>query len=105
MTTINIITDDNLDKLRDYENFTQERVDSLTTADEVKHAEEIAYHRGANHAFEDAIAFIEVKSSSKVAIESKAFTVSVVGVGVYAAWTYRKQIKAGVKKLKAKIRG
>lgn len=77
---MNVISDENLAKLMQYESSTLEK---SAGAEESENAEQV-YQLGANHAFSDALDFIEEQDvSKKTAVDGRMLTaVVVVGAAV-----------------------
>lgn len=77
---MNIISDENFDKLKGYEDFTF----GASEGDKREDDEEQAYHLGAYHAFSDSISMIETKDvANKTEVDGRLLTfVVVIGAAV-----------------------
>lgn len=78
---LNVVTDENVAKLMQYESFCFDKSSGLDDGNTDPDDGEALYHLGANHAFSDALDFIEEQDvSKKTAVDGRLIVVvAVVG--------------------------
>lgn len=81
---LNVVSDENVAKLMQYESFTFEKSDGLDDGSTDPDNGEALYHLGATHAFSDALDMIETQDvSKKTAVDGQMLTIlAVVGAVV-----------------------
>lgn len=81
---LNVVSDENVAKLMQYESFTFEKSAGLDDGSTSPDDSEALYHLGATHAFSDALDFIEEQDvTKKTAVDGRLLAVVVVvGAGI-----------------------
>jgi hypothetical protein len=83
---LNVVSDENVAKLMQYESFCFDKSNGLDDGSTDPDDGEALYHLGANHAFGDALDFIETQDvSKKTAVDGRLLVVVVV-VGAVVAF-------------------
>jgi len=107
-----VISDHNLETVQRWAGEVSEHVDHLESTipsrPEPSTEMDWAYYSGAEAAFNDVLLLIpptKKELKEKTPINGRGLTITLVTVGTVGAITYRKEIKAGIQKLKAKFRG
>ena len=96
---MNIVSDENLAKLKDYEMFCFDKSSGLDDGSTDPDNGEALYHLGANHAFGNALDFIETKDvANKTAVDGRLLTFVVMAGSVVVFYVPIKHFIVDVKK-------